>query len=189
MWTYSHPGCLLCMKSSKAHCSPGLFSHSTSMDWDWNELHKTPTGQINLFLFLRLPSETLIQMHAVALQFNNYPDSHRAVSLLFIPFKPGLACIFSCCSSVIHVIPVATQQRPASSFAAVPLRFSSAARVIKLFFFFRLWLWQIVAVGLKQTGFPLFPACLTLTPLLYLPEFVWITFITVPILLCTKVHQ
>lgn len=68
----------------KSQYSPGLLSHSTSTGRDWNELHKTPTGQINLFLFLRLPSQTLIQMHAVALQFNNYPDSHHAVSLLVL---------------------------------------------------------------------------------------------------------
>ncbi len=68
----------------KSRNSPGLFSHSTSMGWDCKELHKTPTGQINLFLFLRLPSQTLIQMHAAALQFNNYPDSHHAVSLLVL---------------------------------------------------------------------------------------------------------
>lgn len=76
--------CRLYIKSSKANTPLGFPSHSTSLDRDWNELHKTPTGQINLFLFLRQPSETLIQMHAIALQFNNYPDSHRAVSLLVL---------------------------------------------------------------------------------------------------------
>lgn len=81
IYIHTTSGLSVTYKDLKSQDSPGLFSHSTSMGRDWNELHKTPTGQINLFLFLRLPSQALIQMHAVALQFNNYPDSHRAVSL------------------------------------------------------------------------------------------------------------
>lgn len=84
------------MKFSKADAPLGFFSHSTSLNWDRNELHKTPTGQINLFLFLRLPSETLIQMHAVALQFNNYPDSHRAVSRLVLFPLNQVSLAFAC---------------------------------------------------------------------------------------------
>lgn len=76
-------GCLLYIKSSKAQKSPRVL-FSIPLHWTETGLHKTPTGQINLFLFLRLPSETLIQMHAVALQFNNHPDSRHAVSPLVL---------------------------------------------------------------------------------------------------------
>lgn len=71
------------------------------MGRDWNELHKTPTGQINLFLFLGLPSQTIIQMHAVTPQLNKYPDSHRAVSLpvLCPPNKVSLVLTCAVCQS------------------------------------------------------------------------------------------
>ena len=83
-------------KVLRSQTSPGLFSHSTSMGRDWNKLHKTPTGQINLFLFLRLPSQTLIQMHAATLRFNNYPDSYRAVLPLVLFPLNYVSLVFAC---------------------------------------------------------------------------------------------
>lgn len=52
--------------------------HSTSAGRGWNTLHKSPTGQINPFLFFRLPSQPLIQLPAAALCFNK----HAAVTPL-----------------------------------------------------------------------------------------------------------
>lgn len=57
------------------------------MGRDWNTLHKSPTGQINLFLFSRRPSEPLIQPPPLPLRLSE----HAAAAATLLPDRSCLS--------------------------------------------------------------------------------------------------